>query len=390
MSEPLDLKEQIFLLDKLPGFYKTLSSNSLNGFNYTNDDSNFKSPRNSFQVIKDIPEYFELEYKQLPKNIKHVTVEQYPGFSISFEGINDVNDYLKTRFGNSSRYKLRRSIKKLEASFDIKYKMYYGEMSKEEYDFIFKKFFRLLELRSIEKGILDNINIKRSDYFYKKFYPLILQKRASLFVIYNGDNPIDICLNYHNNSIVYQFIRTYDIAYSKFNTGYIDLIKQIEWCINNNIDFIDFSFGTYYWKKRWCNTSYKHNYHIFYNSKSLLSIIKSKVYVSKIKIKHVLRERGLIDKYHVKKQKLKNTIKPLKKTEIKISNIDFNVEVNIGDEINIYETEHHFIKKTVYDFLFNFNANEKDIKVYEVLDTSNKYLIIGNENKVIIDAIFNS
>jgi len=38
--------------------------------------------------------------------------------------------------------------------------MFYGEMSKEAYDFIFDEFFRLLEIPSVEKEIIDNENVK--------------------------------------------------------------------------------------------------------------------------------------------------------------------------------------------------------------------------------------
>jgi len=384
MNEILDFREHIFLLDKLPEFYKTLSSEYSNDFHFTNDDSCIRKPKNNFILVKDIPRYVNIEGKYLPKNIKLITVEQYSGFLINFKSVDSVDTYLKSRFGNTSRYKLRRSIKKLEACFDISYKMYFGDISKKEYDFVFEEFFRLLQLRSIEKGILDNRNIKRKNYYYKLVYPLILKKKASFFIIYNGSNPIDICLNFHVNNIVYQLIRTYDINYSKFNTGYIDLIKQIEWCINNNISFINFSYGDFYWKRRWCNTIYKYDYNIFYNSKSIKSTAKTFIYVTKIKIKHVLREKGLMAKYHEMKRKINNIFNSAKKLEIETHIIDFKKEVNVETEIYFYKANYNFLKRSIYEFLFNFNEKEKDIKIYNLMNNSNEYLIVGKENKIII------
>jgi hypothetical protein len=288
------------------------------------------------------------------------------------------------RFGNSSRYKLRRSIKKLETSFNISYKMYHGDISKQEYDFIFEEFFKLLYIRSIEKGISNNFQIKRKNFYYKLVYPLILKRKASFFVIFNGKNPIDVCLNFHNKNFVYQLIRTYDINYSKFNTGYIDLIKQIEWCVDNKISFINFSYGDYYWKRRWCNTVYKYDYNIFYNSKSIKSMTKAILYITEFKIRHVLREKGLIDKYHRLKSKIKNKFNSTKKIEIEIWNIDFNKEISIETEIDLYENNYDFLRRSIYEFLYDFNEKEKDLRVYKLINISNDYLVVGKENKIII------
>jgi hypothetical protein len=384
MKEILDFRDFIYVLNKLPKFYKPIGSLYADDLLLSNNDDNFQQQNKKVIVVKDIPRYFDVKTNVLPKNIKYFNIEQYSGFSINFQDIKNTDDYLKSRFGNSSRYKLRRSIKKLESCFDISYKMYYGDILKEEYDFIMDEFFRLLEIRSIEKGILDNRNLKKKDYYHKLVYNYILQKKASFFIIYNGKHPIDICLNFHLDSIVYQLIRTYDINYSKFNTGYIDLIKQIEWCISNNINFINFSYGDYYWKRRWCNMVYKYDYHIFFNSKSIKSIVTAVIYRSEIKIRHVLREKKIIDKYHEIKWKIYNILNPKKGLNIEVKIIEFKKNMDIKSKIDIYSREFNFIIRPIYEFLYNFNENEKDLKVYNLMNSSNDYLIVGEQNKIIL------
>jgi hypothetical protein len=384
MKEILDFRECIFLLDKLPSYYKNLNTDFSNDFNYKNDNGNIKYPKKDVLIVKDIPRYLNVKQQILPKNIKVFNLEQYSGFMIGFKEVESIDAYLKVRFGNSSRYKLRRSIKKLETSFNISYKMYHGDISKQEYDFIFEEFFKLLYIRSIEKGISNNFQIKRKNFYYKLVYPLILKRKASFFVIFNGKNPIDVCLNFHNKNFVYQLIRTYDINYSKFNTGYIDLIKQIEWCVDNKISFINFSYGDYYWKRRWCNTVYKYDYNIFYNSKSIKSMTKAILYITEFKIRHVLREKGIIDKYHRLKSKIKNKFNSTKKIEIEIWNIDFNKEISIETEIDLYENNYDFLRRSIYEFLYDFNEKEKDLRVYKLINISNDYLVVGKENKIII------
>lgn len=384
MTEILDFRENIFLLDNLPDPYKNLSTSFSSDFYYNNDNTDLKRLKNNILIIKDIPRYFNVQEQVLPKNIKVLKIEQYSGFMIGFEGVESVDAYLKTQFGNSSRYKLRRSIKKLESSFNISYKMYYGDISKQEYDFVFEEFFKLLHTRALEKGIFDHFQIKRKDFYYNLVYPLILKRKASLFVIYNGKNPIDVCLNFHNKNFVYQLIRTYDINFSKFNTGYIDLMKQIEWCIDNKASFINFSYGDYYWKRRWCNTVYKYDYNMFYNSKSIKSTTKAFLFTTEFKIRHLLREKGLIDKYHEIKSKIKNTFNSTKSFEIEIINVDFKTEIAMESEIDFYLAHYDFLRRSIYEFLFNFNEKEKDLKVYKLLDTSNDYLVVGKENNIIV------
>ena len=72
----------------------------------------------------------------------------------------------------------------------------------------------------------------------KNLHALINQKKASLFVIYDGDRPISISLNRHiNNSILFSETHSYDVEYSKYGLGHVDNYMLLNWCINNNFDF---------------------------------------------------------------------------------------------------------------------------------------------------------
>lgn len=384
-NQIVDFLESIYILNKLPEFYEASRSDYTKQLNYNNLGDNFPEIKDTITTVKDLPSYINLETKTLPENIKKINIEHYKGYAINFNGIDNVQSYLKSRFGNSSRYKLRRSIKKLENAFDISYKMYHGNITQEEYDLIFDEFFKLLEIRSIEKGIFNNRNISKKDFYYDKVLPLILQKKASLFVIYNGKKPIDICLNFHADKVIFQLIRTYDINYSKFNTGYIDLIKQIEWCLENQINIITFGYGSYYWKKRWCNFIYDYDYHIFYNKKSVKSRISAIKQTTNLRLRHHLRERGMIDKIHEIKDAVLGKLKPSKALKTTITNMDFNIKLNVGDKLNLYDSKYDYLRKHAFDFLFNFNEKESDISLYEIKNNSAEFLIKGLKNKVLIN-----
>src|SRR5690606_41905928 len=62
---------------------------------------------------------------------------------------------------------------------------------------------------------------------------LFRSKRASFFVIYDGDHPIEISLNYHLNDVLFSSISSFDIDYAKFGLGHIEIHKQLEWCLEH-------------------------------------------------------------------------------------------------------------------------------------------------------------
>ncbi|TBN06502.1 GNAT family N-acetyltransferase [Hyunsoonleella flava] len=385
-NKTVDFLESVYILNNLPDFYRELSCTYTPHFDYKNvDNDSFSHIKNNIVVVKDIPSYLNVKEQSLPKNVKQVKIPYYSGYAINFEGVESTQGYLKSRFGNSSRYKLRRSVKRLENAFNISYKMYYGEISQKEYDTILEVFFKLLEIRSVEKGIIKNRNVKRKDFYYANMKSLILNKRASLFVIYNGDTPIDICLNLHVDNVVCQLIRTYDINYSKYNTGYIDLIKQIDWCLANNIHLLTFMYGAFYWKKRWCNHTYPYRYDIFYNKKSIKSISKSLIQITNHKLRHYLRERGYIDRFHNIKNSIKEKLHPKESLVVTTENIDYDKELELKELVDIYSDKYSFLRRYAFDFLFNYNEKEKDISLYSMKNNSNKYLIKGIKSKAILN-----
>ena len=73
--------------------------------------------------------------------------------------------------------------------------MHIGDISKSEYDFIFSEFRRLLEKRFTDKQVSNNnLNEKEWNFYYDVAYPLIVEKKAALFVVYDNDKPIGLSL----------------------------------------------------------------------------------------------------------------------------------------------------------------------------------------------------
>lgn len=380
-KQTLNLVIDLYVKRQLPHHYKEVTNNLSKKIILKNQCK--ESENIDVLIVEDLPRYLSIERQELPKNIKSLLVKTYPGFLIDFQNVKSLQEYLKQRFGKTSRYKLRREIRKLENCFDIRYKMYYGEMTEDEYNYIFEEFYRLLEIRSLEKGIKDNVNFTYKPEYYTRVRPMILEKKASFFVIFNGKKPIDICLNFHVENTLFQYIRTYDIAYSKFNTGYIDLMKQIEWCIDNKIDSISFSKGDFYWKRRWCNTVYDYDYELLYNKYSL----KSKFVVYRLKYKtdliQFLREKGVIKKYHEfrdlrnKRLKSKTSYKSFKINTLEDEN-DYDISEHL--KINYHLFEFNILRQFVYEFLYATEEKEKEISVFKLKRGTNNYIAVGKNN----------
>jgi len=136
--------------------YINTGRNLTKGISYSlnpRNDSNFTK---SVILIYDVPSYYDLDNCNFSENLKLHRIKQYPGYLVELERFDGLDDYLETVFSKKSRSKLNRYQKRLELCYDIRYEMFYGDISKREYDFIFNNFKKLLEKRFIDKQITNN------------------------------------------------------------------------------------------------------------------------------------------------------------------------------------------------------------------------------------------
>ncbi len=182
-------------------------------------------------------------------------------------------------------------------------------------------------------------------------------------------------------------IRSYDIDYSKFNLGYIDIIKQLEWCFKNNYKAFDLSRGFMRYKREWCNVTYQFNCHILYKKKNLLKRAQALFISKSIAFKEFLKYK----KVNVIIYKLKSSLKrekpevtPEKKTLYKT--IAITAMPTDLDLIKIDGTEvtYTFLKKIIYDFQFINSYNSSHITTYKS-NTENTFIIKGKNKQIMIN-----
>ena len=355
--------------------FVNVGKNLTKGNNYNlRDDRDYK---NKTLIIYDVLPHLSDASNKLPKNIGVFKSKQYPGFLIHLDKFKNIDDYLLNTFSKNTRMKMRKFNKRLDECFDISTKMFFGNIDKSEYDQVFEDFMALLQKRYSEKQIFYN-NMQPSEWnFYKNVaYPLILDKKASLFVVYDNEAPIAITYNYHTEDILVDAITVFDIDYSKFNIGYVNNLKLLNWCYDNNLKTLDFSKGYFDYKKRMCTLEYDFECHIIYDKTSILTKLKARVYYSFFELKTYLRNKDFNSKFHKFTYRFKNKNKSKSQGNIEITKLDKlppTLDLIIIDLKK--DSNFDFLKRYVNDFLYLVVKPYDQIELHKVNNMEDTYIL---------------
>ncbi|MDX1364917.1 MAG: GNAT family N-acetyltransferase [Arenibacter latericius] len=383
----LSLKGIDFYKHSLLPVYINVGRNMTKGMLYSIDNDKIDNEiRNKVFLIYDVPVHSETTDSFRGKKLKRERIKQYPGFLLNLESYEDYNDYMLQTFSKNSRYKLNKYKRRLESCFDIRYKMYHGKMEVEEYQLVFEYFEALLKKRFLQKQITNN-NLESKEWnFYKEAtYPMILQKDAALFVIYNGKTPIAVTLNYIQSNTLIDAITVFDIDYEKFHLGSVNIMKLIEWTLDNKLRAFDFSKGYYEYKKRWTNLEYHFEYHLIYDGNSPLATFLAWNIKNYFKLKQFLREKDLNTKFHtltfllkskkaVKVEKSKFSFSPLEKE----SGLEHYKDISKNSE------DWEQFRTMISEFLYLNNESEKDLSIKQLSNHKCNFVFIGKNHSVLL------
>ncbi|WP_299109716.1 GNAT family N-acetyltransferase [uncultured Winogradskyella sp.] len=296
-----------FIKGNKPSLFTNIGKNFTNGMFYQINDKATDYKGKSF-VIYDVPKYLDSDTPNDSSNLKILKLKQYKGLFVDitqYESIDDV--VLKCYSSSKSRYNFRRSVKQLNQKHEITKKMFFGDIEKEEYYNLINNFERILETR------FDAINTHNTvlpmwDFYKEVLFPMILEKKVALFVIYDSGNPIAMSFNFVYDENLVVALRTFDINYSRMGLGNIEIYYLIEWCIENKIKILDFSKGESDYKERWCDEEYFYEHHIIYDNKSLIAKTTAKTIASVYSFKQYLRDKNIntmVTKWKYKLKQLK-------------------------------------------------------------------------------------
>lgn len=377
----------LFIKHRLLPLYYNVGKTHTKGISYTLASAGSGTSSNEVFLIYDIPTYFNLKVDCGNLGLKCHKVIQYPGFLTELEGFRDLNQFMTATFGKRTNGKFKRYQDRLEVCFDIRHKMFRGEMTSEEYDFIFMHFKRLLEKRFSEKKITNN-NLEPKEWnFYKEVVlPMIRSNKAGLFVTYDEETPIAIALLYFSEDTLFDAIPVFDIDHKKFNLGTVTIMQLVEWCLKNNIKALDFSKGYYEYKTRWAKRKYNFEYHMYYNPKSIVSTTLAFLIKQFFCLKQFFREKKLNELLHKVTYFLMNR----KETDA-TDNLNYELqdtlahyELNTLVKINFKEGKDRWLTPIVFDFLYLNSEKLKDSNVYQIMGTPSNYLITGRSKSQLL------
>lgn len=371
------INDLLFYKSKWAGLYINVGRNLTKGLDLKLNDTIGSEEKGKTFLIYDV---ITANQKKTIEGMGHYPIRQYPGYLIELEHYQNLDDYLTKTFKKSSRYKLRKYKKRLEDSYNISFKAHGDEIPKKEYDSLFNSFRKLLEKRFAEKQISNNnLNTDEWEFYKDVAYPMMLEKKATLFVLYNNDEPISITLSYLSGNRVFDAITVFDIDFAKFHLGSIKIMYLVDWCLKHGWNILDFSKGHFDYKTRWSNKKFDFYYHIFFDGKSIKA--RSLAYILKLffTLKQYLRDKKVHESFHKLTYKLKNK---------KQKGLDYHFVEWKGEysnkklkSIELESPEFNFLKGICYDFLYLNQEHLTDLKVYKVKDTEHLFLLVGKKNK---------
>ncbi|SHG36574.1 GNAT family N-acetyltransferase [Flagellimonas flava] len=376
-------KNLSFYQSKIPGLYLNAGKNLTKGIDYELNPPCDGEEKGKTLLIHDVIDFSRTEESSKNKALGLYTVKQYPGFMIKLDSFGSLEDFMTRSFKKSSRYKLRKYKKRLEECFPISFKVYHGEMSEEEFGTTFDQFRLLLEKRFAEKKISNNnLDIEEWNFYKDVAYPMILEKKAALFVLKNNNEPISLTLAYLSEDRVFDAITVFDIDYAKFHLGSIKIMYLIEWCISNNWPILDFSKGYFDYKTRWSNEKFDFAYHILYDKKSPRAQLLSFTLKNLLTFKQYLREKKLNDSFHRFTYALKNNKEnPTNYSFVEHESVSPETIMN---QVDICKSEFCTLKGICFDFLYLYQEQQKDLKVFKVDGPENIFFLVGQKAKTCV------
>jgi len=371
-------------IGKIPTIYKFINFNTKT---YINKDNSINSNTSKVITTSLIPTFLSTYiYNEDQYKVKKIIHKNYSGAGIALEHPETIEGFMNNHLKPQIKKNLRRTISRLEESFNITYKYYYGSITKEEFDFLLNTLKGFLTKRFNQKKILNHF-LNEWNKNIDGLFELINQKKASFIVVYDNHKPISISLNRHiEKSILHSECNGYDLDYSKFGLGHLDNYLVLKWCIENKFDFLDLGIGVLEYKQKWCNTYYDFEYHVYSQKNSIIANIIAFKEINKIKAKNLLKQLK-IDVY------LKRLKSVLRKKEINNDIFGISYILEELESLNDYESDNlkklnidlpetEGIRQSIYDYLYTNKGHIDNIEIYKISTELNTY-VFKAENTII-------
>lgn len=346
-----------------------IESVELNGFSFINKNRTSDNLDNKhLAIISLAPNYLKFNFnKKEPYLEKKIDNLHLDGCGIIINEKETLESYMQNVLSTQTRKNVQRLWNRLNQSFNIEIKYYFGHISEETCESLLLKLYSMLVRRFNNKKTINSFLYNWQNNT-QNIFNLINSKKACLIVICSDGEPINITLNYHSHdSILFSEFNGFDIDFYKFGLGDIGNYVLLKWCIANNYKYLDLGNGVMDHKKKWCNSFYEMQYIVLFNNKNLVSKTLASIEIFKIKTKNSLKQIRLDTFIIYLKHFLKSP-----KTDSKSANMTYNLEkmdadacVKLEDVVVVDLKANDFLKKPVYDSIFNSKEHINDIIIYK-------------------------
>ena len=330
-----------------------------------------------YYSIKNVPEYFNVTYLNPDKNriIKFPSVK---GYAICLDNYSNIDAYIKDKFSKKGQ-PLKTALNRLETCFDIKYVIFHDTIDRETYNLLFNRLREMIITRFVQRNEKSD-TLNHWDLIFETSYELINKKEATLFVIYHGEKPIAISLNYNYGNVLFSYVSSFDIDYYKFSLGQIEIYKQLEWCLKHQYRFFELGWGDLEYKRHWCNYIYTFEHHFVFSKKSISGHLSSLLEGSKTSLIAFLISK----KVNIYFKKVKNLIKLDKPSGNSDSKLSLG-EIQKGkfEDSNYIPLEltslgTRFLNFHIYNFIYSTQEKYHNTLLYQKDNT--EYMIQGKNS----------
>ncbi|MBW1296530.1 GNAT family N-acetyltransferase [Aquimarina litoralis] len=380
-KQHIDYFFELFEKCSIPKIFSGVLSEGSNEVlkNQNHDPSLIESPSTIYSVFF-IPDYLKPNLDDTNFVVKKVP-QFFKGYAIFLDGFSNADAYIKHRFRSNAKG-IRRRIKRLENCFNISYKTYYGSIDQNEYDQYMDQLEQMLVRRFEQRNDVSQ-SLLRWDYYKKMYFSLINEKKASMFVAFDGDQPIIISLNHHFENRLFSAISSYDIDYSKFSLGSVEIYKKLDWLIENDHVSYEMGMGDLSYKREWCNHIYNFEHQIIYPKKSFIGAIKGNIEYCKVLLKEFVFKIAYVryKKYKAKRKEVSQT--PSIRYEVSpIEDLKYDENLEIIDYNSV---EYKELRRKVFDFLYTSIDKVSNVRVVALSEQKKSFLILGTSKMQKVD-----
>lgn len=372
---PIGLLLSIFRENRIPDIFSHIGKFDEAPQEAGNSLNFIECPPSAVCSFRLVPAYLNLVVRDPGRDIVKIPHQNW-GYAIDLRGCKTVDEYLEKQFNSKYRSIIRRYVSRLESCFQTEYILHQEEISEETYRSLMHALKIMID-RRFEQRKESHKEQKIWDELLKQTYALIRENKASLFVIYADGQPIEISLNYHFNGVLFSSISSYDIDYSKFGLGHVEIYKQLQWCLANGYQLFEMGVGGMDYKRRWSNHIYQFEHWVIFRKQLPQSII-AYLEIGKIRIKEYLKAKKINELLVAGKNKLGagNRTGPEKEGP-KIDPVDIASVCGDWQNIDWRADPHAYLRNHVFDFLYAHVEKKGDVAVLQSALNRSQFLIKG-------------